>query len=72
MVRPIIGERIRAERKRLRMTQTDLGDLLGKDKSFISRMERYGEHLTIPILDKLADIFSCSTDYLLGRTDRRN
>ena len=71
MVRPITMERLRDERKSLNLTQEELGKLLGKNKSFISRMELYGQHLSVPILDKLADIFDCSTDYLLGRTDRR-
>lgn len=72
MVRPITMERLREERKRMGLTQEELGHLLGKQKSFISRMELYGQHLSVPILDRLADIFECSTDYLLGRTDRRN
>lgn len=73
MVRPITMERIRLERKQLGLTQTELGAMIGgKNKSFMSRMERYGEHLNVDILDKLADVFGCSTDYLLGRTDRRN
>lgn len=71
MVRPIVRERIRSERKRIGMTQEELGRLLGKNKSFISRMEVKGQHLTVDILDSLADIFKCSTDYLLGRTDKR-
>ncbi|WAH34999.1 helix-turn-helix domain-containing protein [Alicyclobacillus dauci] len=72
MTRPITMERIREERKKLKMTQEELGKLLGKNKSFISRLERYGQHLSVPILDQLADIFECTTDYLLGRTDKRN
>lgn len=71
MVRPITMERLRDERKSLGLTQEELGQLLGKNKSFISRMELYGQHLSVPILDRLADIFECSTDYLLGRTDKR-
>lgn len=71
MVRPITSERIHAERKRCGMTQEELGNILSKNKSFISRMETSGKHLTVDILDSLADIFHCSTDYLLGRTDKR-
>ena len=72
VVRPIVGERIRMERKQRGLTQRELGNLIGgKNKSFVSRMELYGEHLSVDILDKLADIFECSTDYLLGRTNKR-
>lgn len=71
MVRPIVMKRIREERKRLGMTQEELGKILGKNKSFISRMEVNGQHLSVDILDSLADVFKCSTDYLLGRTDKR-
>lgn len=73
MVRPIVGERIRSERKQLGLTQRELGAFIGgKNKSFVSRMELKGEHLTVDILDRLADLFGCTTDYLLGRTDKRN
>lgn len=71
MVRPITSERIREERRRLGLTQEQLGKKLGKEKAFISRMETSGKHLTVDLLDELADIFNCSTDYLLGRTDKR-
>ncbi len=64
-------ERIREERKRFEMTQEELESILGKNKSFISRMETSGKHLTVDILDELADVFHCSTDYLLGRTDKK-
>jgi transcriptional regulator with XRE-family HTH domain len=61
-------ERIRAHRLRLQMSQKQLGESVGQDQAYISRLER-GEitDITIRTLERLADALRCSTDYLLGR-----
>ncbi len=71
MVRPIALERIRAERLRMGLTQEELGKKFGKSKSYISQMETQGQHFSVEMLERLVDIFGCTTDYLLGRTDKR-
>ena len=60
---------IGAERVRLRLSQTDLGDKLGVSRSIIVRIERDPKSATYDQLEKMS--FGCSIQYLLGETDDR-
>ena len=67
-----LKHRIKEEREKLGLKQSDLSKKLGKSVSNISGYE-IGDRLPpVDILSKMSDIFSCSTDYLLGKTDSRN
>jgi len=66
-----IGNRIKELRKEKNMTHDDLSKLLNVGKSTISNYERDYRKPDIDTLNKLADIYNCSTDYLLGRTDMK-
>jgi len=52
-----------------RLSQGMLGQAMGKDQSYVSKLER-GElqDITIQTLVQLAEALHVSTDYLLGRT----
>lgn len=63
----LIGERIRQLRTGRNMTQAILAKRLGVTKSVISAYENGIRYPSYDVLIKLADIFSVSTDYLLGR-----
>lgn len=61
------GDRLRAIRKGLGMTQMQLSDKTGLSQSNINTWER---NRSLPLPDgliALADCFGCSIDYLLGR-----
>lgn len=62
-------ERLRMGRLRLRLSQKRLGELIGQDQAYISRLE-HGEisDITVGTLERLADALGVTTDYLLGRT----
>lgn len=63
----IVGERIKEARKRKKLSQQDLGDLLGVSKVSICG---YENELRIPTMEKflqLIDVLDLSPDYLLGR-----
>ena len=62
---------IAAERKRLGMTQSDLAAKFGKDRSTIARWEADPSIITGNVLRQLSDLFGCTTDYLLGRSEDR-
>ena len=62
---------IGAERVRLRLSQTDLGDKLGVSRSIIVRIERDPKSATYDQLEKMSQLFGCSIQYLLGETDDR-
>lgn len=68
----ILKKRIREERNRIGLTQKELSAKLGRGNGIISNYEKGDRLPPTDILYKLADIFGCSTDYLLGRTDNRN
>src|SRR5438874_6261666 len=63
-------DRLRMARLQLRLSQESLGKAIGQDQSYVSKLER-GDLLdiTISTLERLADVLSVSTDYLLGRID---
>lgn len=63
------GKRIRELRKEKGLSQTELAELLGfKSGSAIGMIEREERELGIESLNKLAEIFSVTTDYILGKT----
>lgn len=51
------------------LTQSQLADKLGCNQTAIGKYERGDLQPSIETLFKLADIFGCSVDYLLGRED---
>jgi transcriptional regulator with XRE-family HTH domain len=61
-------ERLRMRRLKLRLSQQRLGQMIGHDQGYVSRLER-GEitDITVRTLARLADALRVSTDYLLGR-----
>lgn len=62
---------IASERKRLGLSQTSLGVMVKRDRSTIARWEADPCCASAKDLNRLADIFECSVDYLLGRTEER-
>lgn len=62
---------IASERRRLGLTQQQLAEMIGKGRSSISKWENDCDSIDGGSLKALARIFSCSTDYLLLRTDER-
>lgn len=62
-----LGKRITANRKRLGLTQDQLAEKLGITAQAVSKWENDLSCPDISILPKLADIFSITTDELLGR-----
>lgn len=66
----MIGKRIKDLRKSKKITQDELGSILGlSGKSAISNYENGYSAPDNEMLNKIADYFNVSTDYLLGRTD---
>ncbi|MBU5227803.1 helix-turn-helix domain-containing protein [Clostridium senegalense] len=63
------GERLKELRKEHRLTQQELADNFYLNKSSISRYEKNQQLPENDLLQKIADFFNVSIDYLLGRTD---
>lgn len=66
------GERLKELRKQKKLTQQQLADIFYLNKSSISRYENNGQMPENEILQKLADFFEVSIDYLLGRISEQN
>lgn len=49
--------------------QSDLGDRLGASRTTISKYETEDRQLDPSTICALCDIFGCTADYLLGRSD---
>ena len=64
--------RIKLLREEFNYTQQDLANKLESSKSVIGLYENETRKPSLEILIKLSEIFNCSIDYLLCKTDIRN
>ena len=64
--------RIKFLREELNMTQQELADKLDGAKSTIAMYEKGDRKPSLEVLVKLSEIFNCSIDYILCKTDIRN
>jgi putative transcriptional regulator len=59
-------ERIRLRRLQLRLTQGELGKMIGQDQAYISRLERgHFDDITVSTLEKLARALRVSVEMLI-------
>lgn len=63
------AQRLKALRKERGITQQQLADGVGISKGGLSYYENAGRTPDISILERFADYFGVTTDYLLGRTN---
>lgn len=61
--------RIRSLRTAAGMSQGQLGKKLGCHATTVSKLELESRQLDPPTIFALCDIFGCTADYLLGRSD---
>ena len=64
-----LGNRITALRKKLKMSQNELGKNVGTSGDIIGRYERDEVKPSIEVASKIADCLQVSLDYLIGKTD---
>ena len=65
----MFGKRLAEIRKKKELSQYELADRLGFSRGQIANYEQGKREPDYETLQKLADFFNVSTDYLLGRTD---
>lgn len=65
-----MSNNIASERVRLGLSQEDLADKLGASRDAVKNWET-GAPVKSSMLASMADLFGCSIDYLLARTDER-
>lgn len=66
------AKRLKDERIKKNLNQTQLAECLYLDRSSISKYETGKQIPETPTLEKLAEFFGVSIDYLLGKTDFKN
>lgn len=64
-------ERLKEIRNDRDLTQTDVADYLGMKQQQYSEYEIGKRLIPVETLDKLANYYHTSVDYLIGRTDER-
>lgn len=64
--------RIKKLREEFNFTQQDLADRLASSKSVIGLYENEFRKPSMEVLIKLSEIFNCSIDYILCKTNIRN
>lgn len=62
-------QRLKDLRNGKKMTQDDLGSFLNVSGKTIGAWERGSRQPNLDMINKIANFFSVSTDYLLGQTD---
>ena len=67
----IFSTRLKHLRKEKKNTQREMALLIEKTERHYQDIEAGKINISSMLLLKLADYFNVSTDYLLGRTDRR-
>lgn len=68
-MRSVFFRRLRDLREDHDFRQEDVAEVLGISQTVYSRYERGFQTIPVVHLLKLADFYSVSTDYILGRTD---
>lgn len=66
------GNNLKKIRQENEMTQEELAKKINTSRSNIANYENDKNMPSIEILNKLSEIFNCSIDYLLGKSDVRN
>lgn len=64
-----LNDRIKSERLKLDINQVELSKIMNVSKQTVSNWENKNRTPDVITLSKLADLFNCSVDYLLGRVD---
>jgi transcriptional regulator with XRE-family HTH domain len=67
----MFAERLRQLRKLAHITQQDLANAVHVDRTSIGKYEIGGATPSVDVLMQIAEYFSTTSDYLLGRTDVR-
>lgn len=66
------GNNLKKIRQEHDMTQEELAKRINTSRSNIANYENDKNMPSIEVLNKLSEILNCSTDYLLGKSDKRN
>ncbi len=64
-----LAERLKGLRAKLKLSQREVANILEVSPSVISAYESGERTPSVEVLLRLSNLYQCSTDYLLGRTE---
>ena len=64
-----VAKRIRELRKSMKLSQAEMGNIVGVKQSSLNRYEHGQSSPSVETLVRYADYFDVSLDYIFGRTD---
>ena len=67
--RKIVGQNVYRLRMKKGMTQTELADFTDLSKRYIQKIEHGEANITIEVVEKLARIFKCRWQDIIGEVD---
>lgn len=65
----MFGERLKMLREKAGVSQQKIADMVGLTQQAVGKWENDKAEPDLATVTKLAEIFDCSTDYLLGKSD---
>ncbi|MDE6021463.1 MAG: helix-turn-helix transcriptional regulator [Ruminococcus sp.] len=65
-----LADNIRNARQTENLSQGELAEMLGVHQTYVSMIERGINVPSLEQVERMADIFSCSVDWLLGRDEK--
>lgn len=68
----ILGNRIKKERENLHLTREELAKKIGVSYSAIAMYEQGNREPNNELLLKICEIFNCTLDYLMGKSDYKS
>lgn len=68
----MFAQRLKSLRKNKKLTQSDMANMLGITRQGYAKYENDESEPDLATIDKLAEFFNVTTDYLLGRSDIMN
>ena len=68
----VLGDRIKKERENLSLSREDLAKKLGVSYSAIAMYEQGNREPNNDIILKMCEIFNCTVDYLMGKSEFKN
>ena len=67
----IFADRLAEERKKRKLTQQKLAELLGKETATVSSWEQHRVTPPFEMMVEISNLFNCDLDYFTGRIDER-
>ena len=67
----MIGKRIKAERLKIGLSQEELGKMFSVTQQAVNKWEAGRSNPDQDMISNLVDLFGCTIDYLVGRTNER-